>query len=123
MPDVEVLDELRNAYLCMEIYARGKAQDKVGGGYRVLFLSATDGRDAIIYNTMGERLRLHTEDLHVVRVLDAQGRPLGFRVAEADGHLYVMTAEGGWLDYGPWSRYDPGVELQEEEEIEPVSPF
>lgn len=112
------IDDLREQYVAVGCYVKGgtRAARQIGPGCRVLFVAASDGREIVVYDTVGHRYRLEIRDVAVQMVYDETGKKCRYEFDEESGHLMVLSRayvdeEGDdveeWLDCFPWQKYAP----------------
>lgn len=123
-------DELRERYVmiggCVRRDSRGSRL--LGAGMRILFVAACDGRELVVYDSLGRRRRLAREDVSLGAVYDETGKKCRHAFDEDTGHLLVLLEgpegsesdeeEETWLDCFPWQKYDPAAREAVSEALE-----
>lgn len=100
------LSDLRTKHLSLSVYVlSGKAINKIGGGYRVVYLVSCNGRELVCITTTGEKYSISLSDIKLKGVNDIRGKPVPFYFDENNGHL--MVRNGNFImDHGPWKKYE-----------------
>ena len=100
----DVVNELKDRWPAADCVIKNKNAG-VDAGYRVLFIVRTDGRDMLVYDTLGRAYKVECRHVNVKKFLPP------FIVEEQGGYLVAIKPDTGHMyKIGP-VRFDPDFKL------------